>query len=464
MAKHARPPGPKGRPIVGNLYEFKQDMRGFLDQCHKDYGDICWFTIGPMKVCLLSEPTLIRAILQDNAEDVIKPWGLRQLKVALGDGLFTSEGDYWRQQRKLIQQAFHRNRVKEYGKVMEAKGQEMLSTWQDGETRDIHMDSMKTTLAIVAGSLFGMSLDEKSEATIQLALDNFQERFEHMRNATLPIPLNWPTPTNLRLKGDVRKIHEIIQRFIAQRRAQGVDESDLLGWILTRQEDMDLSDKQIIDEMLTLLMAGHETTGSTVSLAMLMVAKHPEVEKKLIAELDAVVGDRAPTEADYEKLVYAQQIIQETMRMYPAAWALSRECTKPLDIGGYCLPKGTQIMVAQTVMHMLPKYFPEPDVFKPERWETSKSRSDVPKYAYLPFGGGARFCIGSVFASIEATLLLTMWLQKYRIELPQDFVLDLQLSISLHPRNGLNVIVKKRLPRANDRGVQTDELLEASAV
>ncbi len=444
MSNKSLPPGPKGQALIGSLREFKSDMMGFLSRCQQDYGDICWFTVGPLKVCLVSDPGLIKEVLQDHADDVIKPWGLQQLKVALGDGLITSEGTYWRQQRKLIQQAFHLSRIKEYGKIMVREGSTRMLSWKAGETRDIHMEAMKTTLAIVAGSLFGMDFDEQSEEKIQTALDNFQERFEKMLNATIPIPLNWPTPTNLRLKKEVIGIQNIIQSFIDKRRGSGNNDRDLLGWLLTRQEEMGLSDKQIIDEMLTLLMAGHETTGSTLSIAMLMVAQTPGVEDKLVEELNRVLGGRAPTEDDYDNLKYTQQVIQETMRMFPAAWAMSREATKTITLGGYTLPKGTQIMVAQSVIHRLPKYFPEPNMFKPERWAVKQRRSDTHKYAYLPFGGGPRFCIGATFASMEATLLLAMWMQKFSVEVPRNFELDLQPSITLRPRDGLKVTINKR--------------------
>lgn len=444
MAKSKLPPGPKGAFLLGNLKAFKQDMMGFLADCESKYGAMCWFTVGPLKVCLLSDPELIKEILQTRADEVIKPWGLQQLKVALGDGLITSEGTYWRKQRKLIQQAFQPKRLKQYGDVMVKRGKERLALWQDGECRDLHMDSMKTTLAIVAESLFGMDFTKEAEHTIQTALDHFQVRFERMLIDTIPIPLNWPTPTNIRLKKEVREVQSIIQGFIDQRKQNIGDDSDLLGWLVANQPETGISDQEIIDETLTMLMAGHETTGSTLSVALYLVAKHPEVEERFLREMDEVLGDSEPTADDFDSLVYTQCIVQETMRMYPAAWAMSRESIKPMELGGYHFPKRTQFMIAQSVMHKLKSYYPEPEKFKPERWLANQKRTDLPKYAFLPFGGGARFCIGSTFATMEATLLFAIWMKKFRCQIPEGFNLDMQPSITLRPRHGLDLIVSER--------------------
>jgi cytochrome P450 len=322
----------------------------------------------------------------------------------------------------------------------------MLATWQNGETRDVHQEMMRLLLDIVAKVLFDAEIAEGGE--VRKALDQAVKRFDEQGSGMLLRFLlgNFPTPTNLRFRRAVGRLDEVIYRLINERRRSGKDTGDLLSMLLHAQDEEcnKMSDKQLRDEVLTLLLAGHETNALALSWSWYLLSEHPQVESKLLEELQEVLSDRTPTVEDLPRLRYTEMVIKESLRLYPPAWGISREAIKRCEIGGYLIPAGTQLFIPLWVLHRDPRFFEDAEVFNPDRWEDGLAKR-VPKYAYLPFGAGPRLCIGSSFAMTEATLLLATIAKKFRLELAtgQQRVV-LQPSVTLRPRGGIRMVLKER--------------------
>jgi cytochrome P450 len=391
--------------------------------------------------------------LVKNNRNFIKSRYFRRELSFLGQGLLNSEGELWRRQRRLAQPAFHRQRINSYGEVMVSHAERMLATWKDGEIRDIHQEMTNLTLGIVAKVLFGAETEKAEEVGEVLRwLGKHTNRLEEQGSAMVVRFLlgNFPTPTNLRFRKGIGRLDEVIYGLINWRRENGKDSGDLLSMLLRfrDEEGNRISDKQLRDEVITLLLAGHETTALSLCWTWYLLSQHLEVEAKLFDELEEVLGDRAPTADDLPRLRYAEMVIKESMRLYPPAWGISREAKEECEIGGYHVPGGTQLLIVLWAMHRDPRYFENPEVFDPARWEDSVAKR-VPRYAYLPFGAGPRLCIGSSFAMTEAVLLLATIAKEFRFEsvAEQRQVLP-QPSTTLRPRGGMRMLVEKRHPSA----------------
>lgn len=439
MRQH--PPGPKGSFLLGCSVPFKRDLIGYMTQVAREYGDLACYRVGPLRFYQLNHPRLVKLVLQDHADKVRKPWDLRQLKPLLGEGLLTNEGAAWRAQRKQIQPAFHNDRIRRYGQTMSRYTEEALDSWRDGEPRDLNHDMMALTLRIVAKTLFGAEVGREM-AVVEAAMESFMRQFERILTG-VPVPMAWPTPGNLRARRAARALHEQARELMAQRRAEGAEGDDLLSWLLAGQAESGMSDRQLQDEVVTLLLAGHETTANALTWTLMLLAQHPVVAQRLRAELDAVLAGRMPQVEDMARLSYTKQVIQESMRLYPPAWAQGREVVTPFELDGYRIPRGANIIYSQHVIHHDPRFFEQPEEFLPERWSEEFERS-LPKYAYFPFGGGPRFCVGSNFAMLEAILLLAAIAQRFDWQLDPEHPIALQPSVTLRPRYGLRARVFSR--------------------
>jgi cytochrome P450 len=320
-----------------------------------------------------------------------------------------------------------------------------IAAWRDGEERDIHADMMHLTLAIVAKVLF--DADAASDAAevgeaLQVSLDHFSRQFGRL----VKLPLFLPTPANLRLKKAVRRLDAIIHRFIEQRRAGGANRGDLLSMLLHARDEDDgsrMTDQQLRDEMMTLFLAGHETTAIALAWTWYLLATNPEAEARLARELEMVLRDRSPTVSDLPRLKYTEQVILESMRLYPPAYMFGREPTQDVVLGGYLIPAGTTVFMAQWVTHRDPRFFDDPDQFVPERWAEERIKS-LPKYAYFPFGGGPRICIGNTFAMMEACLILATIARKWRFSLKPGHPIEPQPLMTLRPAFGIKGTVHRR--------------------
>jgi len=416
----------------------------------REYGDVVGLRFGHRRVYLVNHPDLLEEILVTQSRHFIKNFALRINPLVFGKGLLVSEQEFWLKQRRLIQPAFSRNRLAGYSQVMIDATQSMLASWKPGETRDIYTDMMRLTLAITARTLFDAEVDGDA-SEVSNALHLLQENFLVRINSLLLLPIWVPTPQNLRLRRIIRKLDEIIFRFIRQRRQNPVEKPDLLSILLQARDEDDgtgMTDRQVRDEAMTLFLAGHETTALALSWTWYLLAGHPEVEEKLQAEMDAVLAGRVPTFEDLPRLKYAEKVIQESMRYYPPVYLIGREAIDECVIGGFRVKRGTTLLMSQWLIHRDPRFFEQPEKFIPERWTEEFART-MPKFAYFPFGGGPRLCIGNTFAMMEMVLVLADIAQRFRFTAKAGHDVTLWPSFTLRPRNGIPAtLVERKTPTA----------------
>jgi cytochrome P450 len=445
MPSNALPPGPRGTLLGGSLHDFNtQRLDFFLDVARK-YGDLASFRFGPRRMFLASHPDLVEQVLVTDAKHYIKHFGARMYKPVLGNGLVTSEGDFWLRQRRLAQPAFLKTRVLSYAPVMSELTRAMLARWRPGEQVNINAEFSGLTSAIALKTLFG--LDDAGDReefveSLRLAFDLLSARFRNL----LQVPMWVPTPRNMRTKRAIAHLYRVVDGFIAQGRLRKVPGDDLLSRLVSAQDDdgSRMTDKQLREEAMTLYLAGHETTALTLTWSWYLLATHPEAEAKLADEWQRVLAGRAPTPDDLPNLPYTDAVITEAMRVYPPVYLIGREATCDLELGGYRVPKGTTVFMCQWVSHRDPRYFgPDPEAFRPERWLDGLAKR-IPKYAYYPFGGGPRVCIGNTFALMEAAILLATVGQRYRFTLDPDAVIDFSPQITLLPTYGIPATLSLR--------------------
>jgi cytochrome P450 len=438
------PPGPRGLLLIGNALQAWRDPFGFLERCARDHGDVVRVRFGTLVAYMVNHPRDIEYVLRTNHRNFIKDKGTRMLTTMLGEGLLTSEGDLWRRQRRLAQPAFQLDQIQRYGEVMVSSTLRMLEGWRPGQTRDVHQDMMRLTLEVVGRTLFGTGVDAAVAEQVDRAMKVVMEHYAS--------PLMWydwaqrlPTPGNLRFRRAVRQLRGLMSALIRRRRESDEDPGDLLSRLLAaRDEDGSrMTDRQLMDELATLLLAGHETTALALSYTFYLLSQHPEVDARLAAELEEVLGGRAPTAADVSRLRYTEWVIKESMRLYPPAYGIGREALADCEIGGYLLPKGAQLSLLQWIVHRDPRWFDEPLTFRPDRWDNDLAKR-LPRCAYFPFGDGPRICIGNHFAMMEAVLILAAVARRFRLVLVPGQTLELLPSITLRPRRGIRMTVHER--------------------
>jgi cytochrome P450 len=440
------PPGPKGYPMLGNMPGYARDPLGFLTRCSREYGDVVTLRFPGTLAYLITHPDHVEQILVKNNRNFIKDKYTREELSILGNGLLINEGDFWRRQRRLAQPAFHRRRVEAYGETMVAFTERLLADWRDDEVRDVHREMMRLTLEIVAKTLLDADIAREAEGVGE-ALGRIMDYFSDQGSGSFlrMLPESVPTPANLRYRRAVRRLDGIIYSIIEERRRSGKDTGDLLSMLLHAEDEEGnrMDPRQLRDEVMTVVLAGHETTAIALSWTFYLLGKHPEIEAKLTSELEEVLAGRSPTVEDLPRLRYADAIIKESMRLYPPAWAIGREAVGECEIGGYHVPTRTQMFISQYVTHRDPRFFDEPEVFDPSRWHDGRTQN-LPDYAYFPFGGGPRLCIGSNFAKMEAALLLATVAREFHLESASGEPPVPQPSITLRPRGGIGMKLKKR--------------------
>lgn len=439
------PPGPRGHFILGVMREFNNDTLGFIERC-RDYGDVVRTRFLYVHAYFLYNPSDIETVLATNARSFRKAGSLRSPFFArlVGNGLVTSEGDFWRRQRRLAQPAFHRQRISSYGDVMVDYANRAMNKWQGGERLDISREMTRLTLEIVVKTLFNADVSQDADH-VGAVLSEVVKPFASQATLKWIADNRLPTPGHRRYFKLVAEIDRIVFRIIAERRASHSDEGDLLSMLLESQDDdgTQMTDAQLRDEVMTLFLAGHETTALALSWSWYLLATNPEAERKFHDEIERVLQGRPPRVADMSQLIYTERIAKEVMRLYPPAYAVGREALEETEIGGYRIPKGSQVFAFQWVTHRDKRYFDNPDGFDPDRWAPERSDS-LPKYAYFPFGGGPRQCIGNYFAMMEIVLLLAAIGQRFRFSLDVDHKVEVLPVLSLRPKNGIKVICQKR--------------------
>jgi len=443
---HREPPSPPGHFLIGNAPELASDPLNFVMQARRDYGDIVRLRFPFVRAYLVAHPDDIKHVVQDNHDNYTKKnIDYRLLKGGLGEGLLTSDGPYWVSQRRLLQPMFHRERIAAYGAMIAQMTAGLAEDWmpraQCGEPFDVAAEMTRVTLAIVARTLFSLDVAQHAKVISESLTTMNEAMAQAGLSALLPF---LPTRTNRRIRAAKRALDDVIWKIIAERRATAAHPDDMLSLLVSardRETDKPLSDTQVRDEVATFLLAGHETTANALAWTWYLLGKNPQAEDHLRAELAAVLDGRAPDAEDLPRLRYAAMVIDESMRLYPPAWAFSRSNIEDDELSGYRIKRGSLIYISQYVTHRHPGFWEDPDRFDPERF-TPQSIAARPKYAYFPFGGGPRACIGSQFALMEAALILCTLVQRYRLRLVADHPVEMQPLVTLRPRWGIKVVAQ----------------------
>lgn len=440
------PPGPKGNFLLGNLAAVSRDWLGFYAKCAKEYGDVVRLRYLHVPICLVMHPRDIESVLVTNAGNFTKSADYRALARVLGNGLLTNEGKAWQRQRGLIQPAFRHENILSYAPVMIRAARRMLESWSGGKPRNVHADMMAVTLEVVAQCLFGADVAGVTDR-VGRDMEVVTDRFMTDAGQALLLPFDLPDFLAPARRDAIRDLDKIIHGIIRERRASNECRGDLLDALLQARdaEGQPMTNAQLRDEVMTLFLAGHETTAIALSWTCYLLSQHPQVEAKLVEELQAAFGDREPKLEDLPRLRYTEMVLKESMRLYPAVWGIGRRAIADCEIGGYRVTAGTNIFIFQSLTQRDPRFFPDPDAFDPERWCEDPVRSGkIPRFAYFPFGGGPRVCVGAAFAMMEATLLLAMIQRAFHLELVPGHPVELLPSVTLRPKYGIQVTVQRR--------------------
>ncbi len=419
---------------------FNAGVLGGLQFIHRRYGPFVRTRL-PLHLYFVSDPAVIDEILVKKAEAFRKDRTSRLLGRVVGKGLLVNEGDSWRRQRRLLQPAFHQRHLQTYATSMVGAAARAAAGWQVGQVRNVHEDLMGVTMTIVAEALFGADVAGRADH-VGRAISAMMEAFGRILGLKARFhPPAWvPTRANRRFRASARQIDTLIQAIIRERKSGQVQRDDLLSLLIqARDEDgAGMSDQQVRDEAMTLFLAGHETTALALTYALHLLATHPQHQAHVAAEVAEVLGGRDATFDDLPALGQTEYALLETMRLYPPAWALGRQALAEVEVGGFRFPRGAEFIMSPWVVHRDPTHFPDPDAFDPQRWRDDLQRR-LPRFAYFPFGGGPRVCIGNRFAMMEAKLVLATLLQRFRFEPASDRPLVLAPSATLRPRDGLQL-------------------------
>jgi cytochrome P450 len=415
-------PGPPGRALFGNLREFGRDTLGFLLRLHRQYGGVVRFQLGPKVVHLVTDPALAKVVLQERYKNYRKGAPYARARFAFGEGLITSDGAKWRRHRKLIQPLFHKDHYARFAEIMSTSIVGLLDRWESAAERarpvDIAIDLRNLALKIAARTLFSTDLDEDAD-WLQDAFNQVQLWFTRGSRTAYLIPPSFPLPANLRLRRTLRALDGRIYPLIAQRRAMTSPPMDLLQLLLEARDEEDgtgLSDAELRDEVMTLLLAAHESTGTTIAWSLVLLSRYPDVARRVREEIARVLGGRAPTFAELHELPYTRMVSEETMRLYPAAPIIPREVVDDDELGGYEIPGGSVVFLSPYVTHRDPATWDNPEAFDPDRFAPTRVEARH-RFAYMPFVLGPRQCIGNHFAMTEMLLALPMILQRFEPEL-----------------------------------------------
>jgi cytochrome P450 len=446
--KPSSPPGPKRRFPGEHVLAMRRDPLGFMTRLAARYGDVARVSLGGEPLYLVSDPELIRDILVTKNRSFVKGRALERSKILLGESLLTSNGDYHLRQRRLAQPAFHRARIAEYGATMVEYAERAQREWREGERRDIAQAMTHLTLAIAGRALFDAEVTGEARE-IGEAMTVAIELFDLVTVPFAELFMKLPLPRARRFRQAKALLDATIYRIIAERRRAGEDRGDLLSMLmLARDEDGDggaMTDEQLRDEALTLFLAGHETTANALAWTWYLLSRNPAAEALLHAELDTVLGDQLPTMEDLPRLAYTRMVLAEAMRLYPPAWIIGRRTVAEVEVGDYRIPAGSLVAMSQWVVHRDARWWPEPERFDPARW-TPGAESSRPKFSYFPFGGGPRLCIGEQFAWAEGILLIASIARRWRLRRSAGVVVEPLPLITLRPKGGVTVELKRRMP------------------
>jgi cytochrome P450 len=450
--RHAgRPPGPRSLSPLSSAVALQRDPIRFALEIWHRYGDVVHFRFLFWPAYVLYHPEHVKRVLQENHRNYNKNFpNMKVARELFGNGLFTNDGESWLRQRRLMQPSFHHKRLTGFGRLMSEAAVAMLERWQATTSSDppldIPLEMMRLSLRIAGLTLFSLDLSDE--------VDFVGRTFTTLgpliyRYASLPFPPLWvPTPRNRRLLAGLNTLDTVVYAIINERRKQPVDANvpDLLWMLLSARDEETgegMSDQQLRDEVLTLLLAGHETTATALTWTWYLLSQHPEVERRLHAELDTVLAGQLPAVEDLDALPYTRMVIQEALRLYPPAFGFTRFATASDEIGGYTIPANSVMFVSAYCTHRHPAFWEEPEAFDPERFTPERS-AGRPRFAYIPFGGGPRQCIGNTFAMMEAQLVLATVAQRYTLRLVPGHPVEPQVLLTMRPRYGLPMTLHPR--------------------
>jgi cytochrome P450 len=447
---------PAGPPFLARFFSgrmFRQNAVESMTESARLYGDFVHYTIFGRHIYQLNHPDLIEDFLLKDAAKHHRGIVMKRAKLVLGEGLLTSEEPFHMRQRRLAQPAFLRQRIAAYGEVIGQNAAAISQNWKSGTILNLHEDMLELALRIVGKCLFDLDVQSRDEVKrISAAVDAFMG---FLPLAILPFSeqiQRLPLPAMKRIRKGQADLDAIIYAMIRERRQSPGDRGDLLSMLLeavdTEEATGRMSDRQVHDECLTIMLAGHETTANALSFALWLLAKHPDVQTHLHEEASVVLGSRAPTAADYGRLPYATQVFSETMRLYPPVWVVARACVQPYEIAGYPIRAGAILLAPQFVVHRDPRFFPDPLRFDPERFapEKKEDAKGRPRFAFFPFAAGSRQCIGEGLAWMEGVLSLATIVRDWRLSLPPGASAEIAINpaISLRPKHGVSLLVERR--------------------
>ena len=447
IPEEERAPVPSGaEPIIGHLRAGVNEPLEAFPRWRAEVGDVARLKLGGVTCYLVSDPALIRQILKERHREFVKPLqGRRNMSRILGNGLLVSEGQFWLRQRRIAQPAFHKKRIDAFGDTMVRDAAELADEWAvraaRGEDFDVAKDMMRVTLRIVQETLLGAQAKTDSDAigeAVSYLIGEINRRF---RRVIMP-PESWPTPANLRFNKHRAVLDEAVGAIIRERRRSPERGDDLLSMFLETVDEETgerMDDKQLRDEVMTMFLAGHETTANALSWTFYLLGKHPDVARKLRAELAEVLGGRLPKADDYRSLPYTKMVFSEAMRLYPPAWIMARAPRQDLELGGYTIEAGARMFMSPWVVHRHPGVWEDPEAFDPERF---RDPSAIDPYAYFPFSGGRRMCIGKGFALMEGVLILATLCQRFHLELVPGHIVEPEAMVTLRPKHGVRVVAK----------------------
>lgn len=438
------PPGPRGEPLFGSGRQYSADPLRFVEDIERAYNGIAAFDMGPMETYFITEPSAIEKVLVSDADSYRKPdFQSDTLGDLLGDGLLLSEGETWQQQRQLANPAFTMGRLASFDDRIADHTTDLLGRWNGGETLNMELEMTRVTIDVIAELMLGTELSERQLSQLRANLEPIGKQFE-------PDPMRFALPSWVPMPGDrayqsaVSAVDDVVEEIIEQRRGTEGNEDgpmDLLSILLRAQDQGEQSPEQLRDEVVTMLLAGHDTTALTLTYAWYLLSQHPDKRERVYEEVDTLDG--APTMDDVREFEYVEWVINEAMRLYPPVYALFREATDDVELLDYEIPDGSMIMLSQWAVHRSPTHWDDPEQFRPERW-AGTDHSDRHRFAYFPFGGGPRHCIGKNLAKLEAQIILAMVAQEYELEYAGPEQLDLRPTLTLHPQNGMEMVVSER--------------------
>jgi cytochrome P450 len=441
MSPANQPPGPTGLPVVGTNYHYARDPFEFMTAVGRAYGDVARFTLGRRETYMLSNPRDVKRVLVDDSDRFVKAeFGDDAIDRLLGRGLLLSEGEFWRRQRERIQPSFAPDRIQAYAGEMASRAAALADRWEPGEVVPLDRELARLTVGVIAAAMFDVDLTRGQVHAVERALHPIGDRFEpDPRRVVVP---SWlPTPETRRFEDAVETLDAVVDELVRARRAEGADGDDMLSTLVRDHEAGDLDYRTLRDEVVTMLLAGHDTTALALTYAWWLLADHPGADARLADELAGLDGP--PTAGDARELEYTERVISESMRLYPPVYALFREPTEDVTLADYDVPAGSAVMLPQWVVHRDPAHWDDPESFDPDRWLPERS-AGRPEFAYFPFGGGPRVCIGRRFATMEAKIVLATVARRYRLERARDDELELQGSITMHPREPMEMRVRER--------------------